>query len=99
MNSSKITKYRPYLTLAQLTHLQEVCTDIQTKEVLTKFIYEISKGWKSPQLSLSLSLQTQKEQLEKVKEEQTQRYLNNEMTPEEEAEYEKQNGIIFSSQN
>jgi hypothetical protein len=104
-------KYRPYFTLDELKFIHSTLfTQSQIHPItryLEKYISDIDRGFLSPQLVLSPK-QSMEEKLElfdppkksaKTKTEfevlQEARYLNNEMSPEEEDQYEEDNGISF----
>lgn len=85
----KYVKFRPVLTLAQLTRIAELVSqsdhpiDIELKRIVVPMIAKVEVGAISPAYKLSET--HARKQSESTR---RQRYENDEMTPEESASYE-----------
>ena len=98
-------KYRPYFTLVDLKHLHHLSHSHSQVSPLTRYlaryIQEIDSGFLSPALSLKptleqkLELSLSPDSKTVFQKEQEARYLNNEMSPSEERDYEKINGLVL----
>jgi len=94
-------KYRPYFTLSELRHLVSVLTATEPTSsmcrYLSKYLYDIENGYRAPNHSGIPSLETKlgfsKEDKTKFESEQQYRYENDLMSPTEEYEYEKSQGL------
>ena len=95
-------KYRPYFSLAELKVLHSLSFSSHQSSPLTKYlgsyILQIEEGYKAssytlkPSVSESLGFSSSSED-SKHDAEQQRRYLDGEMSPQEESDYEKANGI------
>lgn len=91
-------KYRPYLTLEQLQHLCINCTDYQTKRYLDKYIRDIDEGFRvanaivADPITVQLGM-SEKEKKTAYEAEQERRYVSDEMSAEEEKQYELSQGV------
>lgn len=95
-------KYRPYFTLAELKTLANLSHSHSQTSALTrylnKYVSDIESGFRSesitvqPDISTSLGFTPPIEDKTAWEKEQERRYLNNEMSPEEEKDYEKEQG-------
>jgi hypothetical protein len=101
-------KYRPYLTLAELKHLHQLSHQQSQISALTrylgKYISDIESGYRVDNYATRVNPNSMVAKLDLTDPttdsktlfdaEQERRYTNNEMSPKEEAEYEKQIGLV-----
>ena len=100
-------KYRPYLTLTELKHLHQLSHQQSQISALTrylgKYISDIESGYRVDNYATRVNPNSYAAKLDLTDPpadktifdaEQERRYTNNEMSPEEEAEYEKQIGLV-----
>ena len=94
-------KYRPYLSLPELRHLVSVLTQVEPTSglcrYLTRYLLDVESGYRSPNHigapSLEQKLGFQGEAKTKHESEQQYRYENDLMSPQEEYEYERSQGL------
>lgn len=100
------TKYRPYFTLSELKHLAGLCRlDSPTSSLskyLDRYILDIESGYRKENTKIMLSLaarlgfeEPNPENIPAIDTEKQKRYDAGLMSPQEMAEYEKSQGVIF----
>lgn len=94
-------KYRPYFTLPELRHLVSVLTQVEPTSsmcrYLSKYLYDVENGYRAPNHSGAPTLESKlgfsEEPRTKFESEQQYRYDNDLMSPQEEYEYERSQGL------
>lgn len=94
-------KYRPYFTLSELRVLESEVSTHSLKRYLTRFIRDIDEGFLDAAITVSdpievkLGMRTAPSDKTKYEIEQQRRYINDEMSPEEERTYELKQGVVL----
>ena len=90
-------KYRPYLTLEELKALQGFCATCSPSgslhRYISRYIDEIQNGYRKVNHTLKPDIAETLGFIESARTD-ADRYANNEMSPEEENEYERINGLV-----
>jgi len=96
-NNKGTKKYRPYFTLEELEWICRETSSQGIRRYLTKFIRDVHEGYtisgvivKDP---LDVSLGFKEKRIADYDKIQQQRYINDEMSSEEEREYERSQGV------
>jgi hypothetical protein len=102
------TKYRPYLSLSELKHLAGLCRlDSPTSSLslyLSRYIEDIDSGFrKANHVKTGVSLEEKlmlaelpnPDDIPAIQKEKKHRYENDLMSPQEEKDYLREQGVIF----
>lgn len=95
-------KYRPYFTLEELKHVHQSVSDFMLKRYIGRFIEDIDQGYRSANIVVGDSQAVKvgfakADQETSFEKEQERRFLNNEMTEQEEKEYQLSIGIPLNT--